>query len=144
MARTITIEHNGTTYYGKVARIKSTMLGSEDHGILTAYIHVEGDGWGVGVGGYGLDTPVHDASGKFIGREPTAYGLDQIVQFIHTVGVTSWEKLSGAEVLVLFDNEHSWGGTPKGIAHIRDEDRVLILKDHAEEWLAREPESATA
>ena len=37
MSRTITIEHNGTIYYAKVARVSSTHLGTEDHGILTAY-----------------------------------------------------------------------------------------------------------
>lgn len=39
----------------KNARIESTMLGYEDHGILTAFVTVGGDGWGCGFGGYGLD-----------------------------------------------------------------------------------------
>jgi hypothetical protein len=129
-ARTITVEHNGTTYYGQVARIKSTLLGQEDHGILTAYLHCEGDGWGIGVGGYGLDAWT-EAEKR---RVPTAYGLDQIVQFIHTAGVGSWEKLPGTEILVLFESKNSLGGIAAGIAHIRDEDRVLILKEHAEQW----------
>jgi hypothetical protein len=34
-SRTITIEHNGTTYYGEIMRIKSTSLGWEDHGNAT-------------------------------------------------------------------------------------------------------------
>lgn len=142
MSRTITIEHNGKTYYGKVAKIKSTMIGVEDHGILTAYLHVEGDGWGIGVGGYSLDTPIKDENDKFLRREPTAYGLDQIVQMARTVGVSTWEKLPGREVLVLFDTPNSWGSTAKGIAHISDEDKVLILKDHLAEWKAREAVSA--
>ena len=131
--RTILIEHRGTTYYAKVARIKSTHLGTEDHGILTAYLHVEGDGWGIGVGGYGLDT--YDEERKE--RVPTAYGLDHIVQMARTVGASSWEKLPGREVLVLFDSENSLGATAKGIAHISDESKVLILKEHADEWLGR-------
>lgn len=133
MSRQIVIEHDGTTYYGKVARIKSTLLGQEDHGILTAYVYCDGDGWGVGVGGYALDTYV-EAEKK---RMPTAYGLDQIVRLMETVGVTSWEKVPGVEVLVLFDSADSWGGVAKGIAHIRDEKRVLILADHAAEWQRR-------
>lgn len=136
MTRTITIQHNGETYYGKVATITHTLLGAEDHGILTSYIHCEGDGWGVGVGGYSLDTPVK-VDGKHSHREPTAYGLDQIVAMYSTVGVSSWEKVVGREVLVLFDTEHSWGGTAKGIAHISDETKVLILSDHFAEWQAR-------
>jgi hypothetical protein len=138
MTRSITVEHNGTTYYGKVAKIKSTHLGTEDHGILTAYLHVDGDGWGVGIGGYGLDS--WDEVAKK--RIPTAYGLDQLVQMFETVGAPSWEKLPGREVLVLFDSPDSWGSTAKGIAHITDEKKVLILKDHAESWKAREVVSA--
>ena len=142
MARQITVEHNGTTYYGKVARIKSTHLGAEDHGILTAYLHCEGDGWGIGVGGYGLDAPV-EVDGKFSHREPTAYGFDHVIQMMRTVGAASWEKLPGCEVLVLFDSTNSWGSTAKGIAHISDEKRVLILQEHANEWKARETAEAT-
>jgi hypothetical protein len=143
MNRTITVEHNGSTYYGKVARIKSTHLGTEDHGILTAYLHCEGDGWGIGVGGYGLDQPV-EVDGKFSHREPTAYGFDHILQMARTVGADSWEKLPGREVIVLFDGEHSWGGTAKGIAHISDEKRVMILAEHADEWKAKEQTPADA
>lgn len=134
MSRTITVEHNGETYYGKVAKIKSTHLGGEDHGILTAYLHCEGDGWGIGVGGFGLDT--YDQKRKE--RVAAAYGLDHIVQLYRTVGVESWEKLPGREVLVLFDSPDSWGNTAKGIAHISDEKRVLILAEHAAAWLDRE------
>lgn len=137
MARTITVEHNGTTYYGQVARIESTRLGTEDHGILTAYLHVKGDGWGVGVGGYGLDEPYHDEDGKFLGRRPTAYGLDHIVQMARTVGASSWEALPGKDVLILNESQSTWGSTPVGIAHISDESRVLIFKDHAAEWISR-------
>lgn len=133
MSRTITIEHNGSTYYGKVARISGTMLGTEDHGILTAYLHCEGDGWGIGVGGYGLDQPV-DVDGKHSHREPTAYGFDHVLQMARTVGVAKWEDLPGREVLVLFDSPTSFGRTAKGIAHISDESKVFILADHAEAW----------
>lgn len=142
MARQITVEHNGTTYYAKVARIKSTHLGTEDHGILTAYLHCDGDGWGIGVGGYGLDQPV-EVDGKFSHREPTAYGFDHVIQMARTVGAPSWEALPGREVLVLFDSPNSLGATAKGIAHISDEKRVLILKDHADSWKARETTEAS-
>jgi hypothetical protein len=133
MARTITVEHDGKTYYGQVARITSTYLGTEDHGILTAYLHVEGDGWGIGVGGYGLDA--YDEAEKR--RIPTAYGLDHIVQLARTVGAPSWEKLPGLEVLVLFESAHAWGGTAVGIAHIQDEKRVLILRSPHDRHLHR-------
>lgn len=144
MSRTITVEHNGTTYYGKVAKVESTHLGTEDHGILTAYLHCSGDGWGIGVGGYGLDEPFHDDEGKFLGRRPTAYGFDHVLHLARTVGAPSWEKLPGCEVLVLFKTPNSVGVTAAGIAHISDEKRVFILKDHADEWLGREGAEVSA
>jgi hypothetical protein len=131
MARQIIVEHNGSKYYGQIARIESTMLGQEDHGILTVYLNVSGDGWGTGVGGYGLDAWVEPEKR----RVPTAYGLDQIVQIMHTVGVSTWEKLPGREVIVLYDTASSLGSIAKGIAHIQDEKRVLIFKEHADRWL---------
>lgn len=136
MNRTITVEHNGATYYGKVATIKSTTLGVEDHGILTAYLHVDGDGWGIGVGGYGLDTPV-EVDGKFSHREATAYGFDHILQLARTVGVSKWEELPGRDVMVLFDTPSAWGSAASGIAHVTDEKKVLILADHAASWKDR-------
>lgn len=134
MARTITIEHNGATYYGQIARIESTHLGTEDHGILTAYLHCSGDGWGIGVGGYGLDA--YDPEQKK--RVPTAYGLDHIVQLARTAGVPKWEDLPGTDVIVLFKSKSALGGTAAGIAHISDEKKVLILKDHAAVWIPEE------
>lgn len=141
--RAITIEHNGSTYYGKVATVTSTTLGTEDHGILTAYVHVEAAGWGIGIGGYGLDRPVI-VDGKFSHREPTAYGFDHILQLARTIGAPCWESLPGREVIVLFDTPHSLGSTAKGVAHITDESKVLILADHADEWKNRESAEVSA
>lgn len=51
MTRQITVEHNGTTYFGEVMRAESTHIGVEDHGILTAYVHCKSDSGGIGIGG---------------------------------------------------------------------------------------------
>lgn len=134
MGRQIAVEHGGNTLYGKVATIKRTTLGVEDHGILTATLHVQGDGWGVGVGGYSLDEPKRDEDGKFLGRVPTAYGFDHVVKIMTTVGVDSWEELVGREVIVLFSTPDGWGSQSIGIAHISDERRVLVFAEHAESW----------
>lgn len=134
MSRTIEIEHNGETLHGVVMRIKSTSLTIEDHGIVTAYLHCEGDGSGIGVGGYCLDQPVKDADGKFLRREGTGYGLDHIMQILNTAGVGSWEKLPGLNIIVLHETPSVWGSTAVGFAHISDEKKVLIFKDHAEAW----------
>lgn len=138
MNRTIEIQHNGTTYYGKVARVESTMLGVEDHGIVTAYLRCKGDGWGIGVGGYCLDMPVK-VDGKHSHREGTGYGLDHIMRLAQTVGSPTWEGCKDKDVVVLFTTEHSWGSTAVGIAHVSDESKVLILKEHAEAWETTHP-----
>lgn len=83
MSRTTTVEHGGTTYYGRVAAITSTHLGEEDHGILSAYLTCQGDGWSISVGGYALDTYDRERDRRI----PTAYGLDHLVQIMRAVGV---------------------------------------------------------
>lgn len=140
MSRRIVVEREGQApLYGKVARITSTAFGPhEHHGILTASLTCEGDGWGVSVGGYTLDEPEKDAEGKFLGRRiPTAYGLDLLVRIMATVGVESWEKLVGSDVIVLFSGPDSWGSQSVGIAHISDERKVLVFAEHADEWEGR-------
>lgn len=136
MSATITIDHNGTSYPGRVMTIKSTMFGTEDHGILSAFLHCEGKGFGVGVGGYGLDAPVK-VHGKFSHREGTAYGLDHLAKLMETVGVHKWEDLPGKHVIVLSEptSGGGWGSQSVGIADITGE-RVMVLKEHAEDWKA--------
>ena len=132
--RTISIEHNGVQYSGEVMRIKATSLGWEDHGILTAFLHCEFPGGGIGVGGFCLDTPKKDSEGHHLGREGTAYGLDHVMQLMRTVGVSTWEDLVGKDVIVLHEGTgSSLGRMSKGIAGLLN-DRVMILSEHAAQW----------
>lgn len=84
----------------KNARIKSTHLGREDHGIMTCYLHLEYEGAGQGFGGYALDNPVKDEDGKFLRREGRAYGMEFICAILRTLEVDSWEKLPGTHLRV--------------------------------------------
>lgn len=81
------------------AKITSTMLGVEDHGIMTFFITVEWQGGGVGIGGYALDGP--DTNNKAAGfgaktRVGYGYGYQAIRHILETVGVDTWEKLRGS------------------------------------------------
>lgn len=136
--RTITVKHDGETYYGHVATITSTSLGIHEHyGIFTADLTLEWTGAGVSLGGFCLDTPITDKDDTFLGREGSAYGLDYIMQVLSVVGVNNWEELKDRQVIALFDTKNSWGSQIKGIASLTDE-KVFIPAAHAEEWLARD------
>ena len=104
----------------QIAKIESTMLGIEDHGILTAMLHVTyGDG-GQGIGGYALDEPIRDDAGKFVGRRGSAYGMEWVRRCMDACGVDSWEKVKGRTILVYFDDD-SRGAFPTGIGPLPTE-----------------------
>jgi hypothetical protein len=72
----------------KNAKITSTMLGFEDHGILTCMLHLDYGGMNQGFGGYSL---------KY-------YGIEFIEKVLRAVGVETWEELRGKHVRVEADN----------------------------------------
>lgn len=126
----VTVEHDGTRYAGRIAAIKSTTLGYNDHGMLDLWLNCTWDSSVIGIGGYCLDSPNAEKNGR-IG---TAYGLDLIIRVLETVGVESWEKLTGRQVVVLFpEGNAGWGGRAVGIAGLQN-DKVLVLADHAAAW----------
>jgi hypothetical protein len=136
-ARSLSVEHNGVTYNGKLGEVTSTSLGYEDHGVLTAMLHLSLEGSsGIGVGGYVLDKNVDGQ------REGTAYGLDHLIRILKTIGVDRWEHLKGQKLIVLFDGEpggSTWGSRAVGIASLLKDD-VLVFAEHADAWRARQQE----
>lgn len=96
------------------AQITSTMLGREDHGIMTFMIFVSFDGCGCGVGGYAIDG--YDREQKT--RVFTAKGLEAISKILETVGVDSWEKLPGQYIRV---KDNGWGSTIDEIGNLMTE-----------------------
>lgn len=73
----------------KNATIERTMIGIEDHGILTCMLHLDYGGSGQGFGGY----------------EITLNAGQWIQKIIETVGVEKWEDLKGKHIRV--ESEHS-------------------------------------
>ncbi len=88
------------------ARIKSTMLGIEDHGIMTCYLNLEQNGKGQGFGGYGLDGPYNDTTRQ---REPNKLCGFWIKRIMETVGVYKWEDLVGKYVRVVGTSGEIYG-----------------------------------
>lgn len=74
------------------ARIERTMLGYEDHGILTAMLFLDYGGSGQSFGGYALDAPPKDRTG---GRVPTELCGFHVSRILKVVGVEKWEQLVG-------------------------------------------------
>lgn len=83
----------------KNAKIKSTMLGIEDHGIMTFYLHLDYGGSGQGAGGYALD----EWSEVLKERIGAPFGIDLILLILKSVGVEKWEDLPGTYIRVKAD-----------------------------------------
>lgn len=75
----------------KNAIIDSTMLGREDHGIMTFMIYIRCDGFNCGVGGYCLDE--FDSATQT--RVFRAESMEAISKVLEVVGVDEWEDLPG-------------------------------------------------
>lgn len=93
------------------AKITATRLGDEGHGIFSASVCLEGDGWGVWFGGYALDT-FDKPQNRRVG---TAFGMEFISGVLRAVGVKTWEALVGQHVRV---ENTGLGGKALRIGHI--------------------------
>lgn len=92
------------------ATIRDTMLGIEDHGILTAFVNLEGESWGQGFGGFSHD---HGAA-KPVGHASLATFVRGVLDVL---GVETWEKLRGVNCRVRWDDGKYNGGIT-AIGHI--------------------------
>lgn len=131
-----TLEHNDTTYMAQLNTITKTTLGYEDHGVFTAYLSCQGDGTGIGVGGYVLDQ--FDPIAKE--RIGTEFGMSWIMEVMSTVGVDTWESLVGKKVFVLFEGTSPvsyLGKTASGIANI-DSGEAMIFKEFSVKYFGEE------
>ncbi len=87
----------------KNATIKSTRLGLEDNGVFTAYIFLEGHGFGGGFGGYVL------------GEHAESW----VLGVLRCAGVDKWEDLPGKLVRV---EDLAFGDQFKRIWHVTADD----------------------
>lgn len=83
------------------AKITSTKLGIEDHGIMTFNLQLDYGGSGQGAGGYAL-CRYDKGLQKRVG---TADGMDLIMRIMEVVGVEKWEDLAGK--LIRVKQEHT-------------------------------------
>ncbi|ASZ74595.1 hypothetical protein KHO57_gp020 [Mycobacterium phage Phabba] len=131
-----TLTHDGVTYAANIVTIERTELGREDHGIWHSMLHVDGGGWGTGVGGYVLDDkPVERTSGS--PRLGTAFGMQWIIDTVTVVcgEYGKWEDMVGTRIFLLHEEGTSRfnaaGMNCKGIASL-DGKRVMIFSEVAD------------
>lgn len=105
----------------KNAKITSTQLGREDHGIMTFMIFVEFGGGGCVIGGYAIDQ--YDRTTEK--RVFAAKGLEAISKILETVGVDRWEKLPGTYIRL---KDNGWGQTIDEIGNLM-EDKWFNLRE---------------
>ena len=109
----------------KNAQIISTMLGREDHGVMTFMIFVRFDkGIQCGIGGYSLDS--YDKILKK--RMFKAESMEVISKILDVVGVNEWEKLNGSYIRI---KDNGWGSTIDEIGNLM-EDKWLNFKEFFE------------
>lgn len=80
------------------AKIISTMLGYEDHGIMTCFLYLRQGASGQGFGGYGLDGPYDKVLKERLPNKLCGFWIKRILE---TVGITKWENLPGNHIRVI-------------------------------------------
>lgn len=107
----------------KNAKIESTMLGVEAHGILTCYLTLNyADSSYQTFGGYALDEVI-ELNGEFSHREGSKLGMKFLEHTLKVVGVDTWEELKGNHIRVSINN-----GIIHAIGNLL-EDKWLIPKE---------------
>lgn len=98
----------------QIARITSTFLGVEDHGIFTATIQVDYGGSAQGIGQYDLRG---------------AGGSTWLMKFLAACGGGTWESLVGRTILVLKEHD-GWNSRVVGVEPLPfDDGEPFIFED---------------
>lgn len=99
----------------KNAKITSTSLGYEDHGILTFGLCLDiSGGGGVIYGGFALDG--YDKEKKK--RVCDAKSMECITEIMNVVGVKNWEDLKGKYIRI---QTNGWGSTIDTIGNLMED-----------------------
>lgn len=103
----------------KNAIIEDTTLDMRDHGVLTAWLHLDyGDGSHQGFGGYALYLPKdykhHSVNGDYAGHF--------IFRCMEITGVEDWAKVKGKSIRVKFEGGPGFTCKIIAIGHITKDD----------------------
>ncbi len=96
------------------AQITNVSLTMEDHGCLTFWLTLEGNGWGCGFVGYCIGYGYLGAS-EFIAKNGD--GLEAMMRIMDVVGVSKWEDLKGKHIRAALAG-HGWGDSVTTIGNL--------------------------
>lgn len=118
--------HTALPVHERIAKVDYTMLGYEDHGILTAYVGLDFGGLHQGAGGYSFDE--WDAAlNRRVVR--SGFGLAFVAAVINAAGVTKWEDVKGRTLFALTEGE-GFGQKIVGLAPLPTEMGERFLFAH--------------
>ncbi len=93
------------------AQIENVTISMADHGCITFFLNLSGNGWGCGFGGYCIGHGYLGAK-KFSG---SGKGIEAMARIMDTVGVERWEDLKGKYCRAKITG---WGGTIDEIGNL--------------------------
>lgn len=96
------------------AKITDTMLGREDHGIMTFMLYLEWGGSACGYGGYAIDQYDRNKEKRVF----SASGLEAVSKILEVVGVKTLEELKGQYVRI---EDNGWGEKIDKIGNLMEE-----------------------
>ena len=98
----------------KNAKITGTMLGREDHGIMTFMVYVDiSESGSCGIGGYALDSYDRETKSRVFSTNSMEAGS----KILEVVGVDRWEQLPGKYIRV---KDNGWGKTIDEIGNLME------------------------
>lgn len=106
------------------ARIRSTMLGRENHGIMTFIIYIDACNFSCGIGGFCLDEYNNDIKARIFRAE----SMEAISEILDVVGVDKWEDLPGKYIRF---EDNGWSSTITKIGNIIN-DKWFDMRDFFE------------
>jgi hypothetical protein len=86
----------------QIAKIESATLGFEDHGILTAMIHLDYGCLEQTIGGFAMST-VDEPEKRAIA---TPRAMDFVIRVLRACGAQHWGQLPGRTIYALFEGDH--------------------------------------
>lgn len=131
MLKIAPIEINGKNYYPELGTIDGTMLGIEDHGIMSFFLYIDYlNGGTQGSGGYALDgyNKEHEKNKKLYSRTGVAGSILLIRRILETVGVSNWEDLKGKKVFALREGD-TFNALSRGLMSANDPDKYFLFED---------------